>query len=183
MERGQQPDEMIQKYKTLLVQESIYSINTYDEFKNNKIETIDKYKISEAKKVDFNFILLEQKISSIIPNKQSNFLKIKKIMEEYQENGEHSSLFKHLNLTLQDVLDIILYKNVNNKFYDELNEEFKDKFKEKFFKKKIVEFLNGIYKNLKYDENTKKDYIAGLLLLGYNFKLYLSNKIKRDFRK
>ena len=154
LKRWHQPDEMCQKYKTLLIQESINSINTYDEFINNKIEIIDKYKIYEIKKVDFNLILLEQKIHSIISNDingrnpKSNFLKIKKIMDEYDENGEHSSLFEHLNLTLQDVLDIILYNNANNKFDAQIKNKFRTK---------LIEFLNKVYKNLKDDEKNKKD--------------------------
>ena len=186
LKRWQQPDEMCQKYKTLLVQESINSINTYDVFIDNKIEIIDKHNIYEAKKADFNLNLLEQKIYSIIINKKSNFLKIKEIMEEYQDYKDYSSLFEHLTLTLQDVLDIILYKNVNNKYDDELKEKFNDKFNAKFnakFKTKLIEFLYKIYNNLKDEENTKKDYIAALLLLGYNLKRYLLNIKPRKFRK
>ena len=210
LKRWHQPDEMCQKYKTLLIQESINSINTYDEFINNKIEIIDKYKIYEIKKVDFNLILLEQKIHSIISNDingrnpKSNFLKIKKIMDEYDENGGHSSLFEHLNLTLQDVLDIILYNNANNKFDAQIKNKFRTK---------LIEFLNKVYKNLKddeknkkdenngkdennkkdeknekdesnkKDESDKKDYIAALLLLGYNLKRYFLSIKPRKFRK
>ena len=180
LKRAMQPDEMCQKYKALLVQESINSINSYNEFIDNKIEIIDKYKIYEAKKADFNLILLDQKIYSIISNDinginpKSNFLKIKKIMDEYDENEEHPSLFKHLNLSLQDVLDIILYNNANNKFDAEINIKFKTK---------IIEFLNKIYKKLKYkDESDKKDYIAALLLLGYNLKRYFMMIRPRKFR-
>lgn len=178
LKRSQQLDEMCQKFKTLLIQEIISSTNTFDEFKINKIEKIKKNKIYTSTKVDFQLALLDQRIISIISNDisgsnpKSNYLQIEKIENEYQENNEHSELYKHLNLTLQDCLDIILYKkeDIHNKF-----------------RTKLIDFLSDVYKKINYkedkDDKIKKDYIAGLLLIGYNFKRLFLLKKPRNFKK
>ena len=50
------------------------------------------------------------------------------------------------------------------------------------FDKKLIEFLYDIYKSLKYEEEIKKDYIAAMILLAYNFKRLFYLKPKRNFR-
>ena len=173
--RNHMPDEMSKKYKTFIIQEVINSINSFEEMKNNEIIRIDNDAIYEPIKADFQLALLRKKIYTLISNdvnsinKKCNYQIIEKIIKEYNEKKEHISLIKYLLLNFQDCLDIILYKkdDPNNKFT-----------------KKLIDFLNYNYKKLNTDDiSTKKDYVAALLLLGYNFERLFYLKPIRAFRK
>ena len=174
LSRYHKADEMSQKYKTFVIQGMINSINSFKEMKNNEIDKIDIDTIYGPIKGDFQLALLRKEMFTIISNdinssnKKCNYQKIAKIIKEYNEKKEHISLIKHLLLTFQDCLDIILYKKEDPN---------------KRFTKKLIDFLNCHYKKLNCDIITKKDYIASLLLLGYNFKRLFSLKPIRAFRK
>ena len=172
--RNHKPDEMSQKYKTFVIQGMINSINSFKEMKNNEIDKIDIDSIYGPIKADFQLALLKKEMFTIISNDvnstniKCNYQKIEKIIKEYNEKKKHMSLIKHLLLTFQDCLDIILYKKEDPN---------------KIFTKKLIDFLNCNYKKLNCDIITKKDYIAALLLLGYNFERLFNLKPKRAFRE
>ena len=186
LKRSQEPDEMSKRIKTLVMQQSINSANKFDEFKYNELEMIDKNKISEQIKADFQLCLLEQKIYSIVSNDiksknpKCNYNKIKKIINEFnKDNNKHAPLIDLLCLTFEDCLNIILYKK-EDMFIDKIEEGKVQKIS--LFDKKLIEFLYDIYKSLKYEEEIKKDYIAAMILLAYNFKRLFYLKPKRNFR-
>ena len=186
LKRAQEPDEMSKRIKTLVMQQSINSANKFDEFKYNELEMIDKNKISEQIKADFQLCLLEQKIYSIVSNDiksinpKCNYNKIKKIINEFnKDNNKHVPLIDLLCLTFEDCLNIILYKK-EDMYIDKIEEGKVQKIS--LFDKKLIEFLYDIYKSLKYEEEIKKDYIAAMILLAYNFKRLFYLKPKRNFR-
>ena len=186
LKRAQEPDEMSKRIKTLVMQQSINSANKFDELKNNELEMIDKNKISEQIKADFQLCLLEQKIYSIVSNDiksinpKCNYNKIKKIINEFnKDNNKHAPLIDLLCLTFEDCLNIILYKK-EEMHIDKIEEGKVQKIS--LFDKKLIEFLYDIYKSLKYEEEIKKDYIAAMILLAYNFKRLFYLKPKRNFR-
>ena len=178
--RSRQPDEMSQKIKSFVLDEIINSTNKFDEFQNYKLDKIDKHKVYEPTKRDFQLSLLEKEIYLIISNDVNlncnpkyNYNKINEIIT----SGKNDELQAHLKLTFQDCLDIITYKKV----YDD---EKSDK-----FDKKLIEFLYKVFGEIKIDDNEedkeeeiKKDYIAAMLLLAYNFKRLFFIKESRDFR-
>lgn len=178
--RSRQPDEMSQKIKSFVLDEILNSTNKFDEFNNYKLDKIDKHKVYEPTKRDFQLSLLEKEIYLIISNDVNlncnpkyNYNKINEIIT----SGKNDELQAHLKLTFQDCLDIITYKKV----YD-------DKKSDKF-DKKLIEFLYKVFDEIKIDkdekdkeEEIKKDYIAAMLLLAYNFKRLFFIKESRDFR-
>ena len=178
--RSRQPDEMSQKIKSFVLDEILNSTNKFDEFNNYKLDKIDKHKVYEPTKRDFQLSLLEKEIYLIISNDVNlncnpkyNYNKINEIIT----SGKNDELQAHLKLTFQDCLDIITYKKV----YD-------DKKSDKF-DKKLIEFLYKVYGEIKINDNEKdkeeeikKDYIAAMLLLAYNFKRLFFIKESRDFR-
>ena len=178
--RSRQPDEMSQKIKSFVLDEILNSTNKFGEFNNYKLDKIDKHKVYEPTKRDFQLSLLEKEIYLIISNDVNlncnpkyNYNKINEIIT----SGKNDELQAHLKLTFQDCLDIITYKKV----YD-------DKKSDKF-DKKLIEFLYKVYGEIKINENEedkeeeiKKDYIAAMLLLAYNFKRLFFIKESRDFR-
>ena len=178
--RSRQPDEMSQKIKSFVLDEILNSTNKFDEFQNYKLDKIDKHKVYEPTKRDFQLSLLEKEIYLIISNDVNlncnpkyNYNKINEIIT----SGKNDQLQAHLKLTFQDCLDIITYKKV----YD-------DKKSDKF-DKKLIEFLYKVYGEIKINDNEKdkeeeikKDYIAAMLLLAYNFKRLFFIKESRDFR-
>ena len=186
LKRAQEPDEMSKRIKTLVMQQSINSANKFDEFKYNELEMIDKNKISEQIKADFQLCFLEQKIYSIVSNDiksinpKCNYNKIKKIINEFnKDNNKHAPLIDLLCLTFEDCLNIIIYKK-EDMFIDKIEEGKVPKIT--LFDKKLIEFLNDVYKTLNYEEEIKKDYIAAMILLAYNFKRFFYLKPKRNFR-
>ena len=178
--RSRQPDEMSQKIKSFVLDEILNSTNKFDEFNNYKLDKIDKHKVYEPTKRDFQLSLLEKEIYLIISNDVNlncnpkyNYNKINEIIT----SGKNDELQAHLKLTFQDCLDIITYKKV----YDD---EKSDK-----FDKKLIEFLYKVYGEIKINDNEKdkeeeikKDYIAAMLLLAYNFKRLFFIKESRYFR-
>jgi hypothetical protein len=180
LKRSRQPDEMSQKIKSFVLDEILNSTNKFDEFNNYKLDKIDKHKVYEPTKRDFQLSLLEKEIYLIISNDVNlncnpkyNYNKINEIIT----SGKNDELQAHLKLTFQDCLDIITYKKV----YDD---EKSDK-----FDKKLIEFLYKVYGEIKINDNEKdkeeeikKDYIAAMLLLAYNFKRLFFIKESRDFR-
>lgn len=178
--RSRQPDEMSQKIKSFVLDEILNSTNKFDEFQNYKLDKIDKHKVYEPTKRDFQLSLLEKEIYLIISNDVNlncnpkyNYNKINEIITS-RKNDE---LQAHLKLTFQDCLDIITYKKV---YYDKKSDK---------FDKKLIEFLYKVYGEIKINDNEKdkeeeikKDYIAAMLLLAYNFKRLFFIKESRDFR-
>lgn len=175
LKRGLDPDEMLTKIKTYILQKIITFINTFEDLKNSPIETIQKNLINNKIKSDFNLIYLKQHLYSILSNdsssicKYSNCDKIKKIL--FSCNKEKEKEF--LNLTIQDCLDIFRYKCKDKKIEINLNAFL------------IQEYNNFLVKDNKSNSEKiklKKDYIASLLLIIYNFERAFFLKLKRGFR-
>ena len=177
--RSFEPDEMVTKIKTYILRQIIEIINSFSEMKNSPIEIIKKFLINNKIKSDFNLIYLEQYIYSIVSNdastisKISNCEKIKNIMNSNNINEEHESLIEFLNLTFKDCLKMFTYQ-----------------YKDKRFSINLCDFLIKEYKNFKIDDNIsdiekiklKKNYIATLLLIAYNFERVFFLKLRRGFK-
>ena len=176
-EGNKRPLQMANKYKVLILERIYNNINNFDELKekNKKIKKIDKTKVLEQFDSAFNLNLLSKPIYAIISNdlsggqenKKNNYDIIKDIIDDYNENGEETPLIQLLRLTMEDCLNRILYEN---EYQDEI---------EKIFEGRLKEYIQKIYNELKYDNETKKDYIAGFLLLLYNLKKYYCEIQKR----
>ena len=196
-------DEMSTKTKTFLLNKITEHINSFDEMKNNEIKKLDIDLINNKIKGDFNFIYLNQYIYSILANesksKNNNYEIIKKIINEYNEKGEHSKLVKYLYFTVIDYLDMIRYKKIDEtkKLKEKLDDFLIDEyinFKDVSKKGKGLEYyINLLYeKNIfNHSENNenkildyiKKDYICSLLLLTFNLERFFFLRISRGFKK
>ena len=176
LDKANRPLQMAKKYKTFVIGQMLSSTNNFLKLKNMKtLKKIDKYKINEPVKASFNFNLFPKPIYSILSNdlrngekKKNNYDIIKTIIDDYNKNKEETPLIKHLCLTYEECLNIILYKNEDP---------------EHIFKSKLNELIEENYKELKYDIETKKDYIAGFILLGYNLKNFYYGIKSRGYRQ
>ena len=74
-------------------------------------------------------------------------------------------LNQHLCLTVQNCLDIFRYKLQNP-----------------YFKNKLFEFLNKEYIEFKDDIINRKDYIASLILLVYNFERFFYLRLPDSYK-
>ena len=174
------PDFMISKLKTYVKNESLKAINSFDEMEykikilktgNNYLENIGK---------DFNLTYLEQPLYAVLSNdssqvdEKSNFEKIQYIITKYNQDKQITPLIEHLFLTVKEIIDILTYKK----------DDKGDKYKEKIFDYAAKEYEkftmeNKIEKIVEDLEFLKKDYIASLILLAFNFKEYFLNKEAR----
>ena len=163
-------DGMIKKIKTQLLESIRNYINSFDVMKYCEIYKLKKDLINDRIKANFNLIYLTQELYNILSNDSSNKnhnSNKDKILEIKNQN--FSFFKKHFCLTIQKCLDIFRYKEQNLRF-----------------KNKLVEFLIKQYIEFKGDNQYKKDYIASLILLTYNFERffylrlpkYLKNKAK-----
>ena len=167
-------DEMICKIKSNLSHSYIEATNSFQELKLRPISAINKNLINTKIKADFNLIYLKQPLYSILSNEStegnSNKIVIEKIMND--RNKRNQPIIKHLNLTIQNCLDIFRYKEKNN-----------------IFKYKLLDFLKEEYN---YQISIKKEnseicgeYIASLILVSYNFEnfFYIRKKKERKEKK
>ncbi len=174
-------DNLINKIKTFIKNANIEAINDFKELKHkiNTLMTGEEILDNIGKK--FNLTYLEQPLYSVLSNESNetkdypklrNFTIIDGIIKEYNKNKIKTPLNEHLCLTVKDTLDILTYK----KNYEN------DKFKEKIF-----DYALKQYNNNKFDEKDavelgenleflKKDYVASLIFLAYNFEEYFLNK-------
>ena len=178
LESNLRPLQMAKKYKTFILEQMIESTNKLlgknINYQNYKLEKINKYTINEEVNSGFILNLFPKEIYSILSNdltkvnkKKNNYEIIKRIIDD-----EETPLIEHLCLTFEDCLNIILG----------LKED-----KENIFHFKIKDLINRVYKTLEIDEKkypglTKKDYIAGFILLGYNLKKFYCKIEKREAR-
>lgn len=176
LDKGERPLQVAKKYKTFIIGQMYDLINNSQEMKNmGKIKKIKKKKINDQANSGFNLDLFPRPIYSILSNdlckeekKKNNYDIIKNIIDDYNNNKEEETpIIKNLCLTYEECLNIILYKNEDP---------------EKRFKYKLEELIKKINDQLnrqKYDMETKKDYIAGFILLGYNLKNFYNGMKKR----
>ena len=173
-----------------------------------KIKKIKKDKDNIQINKEFNLELLEQNIFSIFSNDVKNNDKFKEIEEEYNNNNnQYSDLIKHLKLTFNDCLNIIRYMPIEKNNNENINENILEKFtvtvvdflidqynnykyeRETFEKlkpkmgekmrKRVEKTMDKIEKLNIDQEYLKKNYIASLLLLIYNFENAFLIKKKR----
>ena len=176
------PDNLIRKLKTFIKNANREAINTFKELGyginilmtgDDKLENIGKY---------FNLAYLEQPLYAVLSNETkentiiTNYSKIEGIISEYNKNKEITELIEHLCLTVKDSLDILTYKKEDNS---------------ERYKEKIFNYVEKEYKINKFDEKDaeelgenleflKKDYIASLIFLAFNFEEYFLHKKERE---
>ena len=183
LESSFRPLQMAKKYKAFLLEQMIQSTNQLIceniNDKKYKLEKINKFAITEEVNSGFVLNLFPKEIYSLLSNdlkkenkKKNNYKIIKAIIDEYNENKEETPLIEHLCLTYEDCLNIILG----------LKED-----KGNVFHFKIKDLIERVYKTLKINKKkypglTKKDYIAGFILLGYNLKRLYCKIEKRAAR-
>lgn len=185
-------DQMILKIKNKVIHSFLNSTNSFNHFKKNHISTIKHNLINKVILADFNIILLNQPLCSILSNESSEHKNKKKInsnelsgknpkrneeiiqeaLNDYNNgNRENKILYGHLYLTFQECLDIFrykkAYKNCNYRLVDFLFEEFKSQTNEK--KNETIPLA--------------KVYIASLLLLAYNYELFFYMRKKNAEKK
>ena len=164
-------DEMVTKIKTNLSRSYIEATNSFPELKLRKITTIKKDLINSRIKAKFNLIYLKHPLYSILSNESTegnrNQLIIEDIMNVRNKSGQ--PIIEHLNLSVQNCLDIFRYKIENN-----------------YFNYKLLEFLKEEYKSQTNDKKEKeyiekcKEYIASLILVSYNFENFFYIRKKKE---
>jgi hypothetical protein len=179
------PDNIITRFKTFVKNSNKDAINSFDEIKYNisSLKTGDK--ILENIGKGFNLIYLEQPLYSVLSNESneneinSNYKKIEDIINKYNQNKQITPLIEYLCLTVKDSIEILTYKK-------------EDKYNK--YKIKIFDYAAKEYEKFKIDEKKaqefgedleflKKDYIASLILLAYNFEEYFARKKGRTTSK
>jgi hypothetical protein len=203
-------NNMLNIIKTFLINSILFSLNEGYTIKNDKIleiEKIDKTKINTQINKNFNLEYLEKNLISIFSNDDNNEKIFKDISEEYnRNNNQYSDLVEHLKLKIIDCLNIIRYMPINK----EINKNILDKFKKKGVDFLIAKYKSYIYERKKFDElklemsekkkekvektmkkieelninqkYLKKNYIATLLLLIYNFEYAFFIKKERKVK-
>ena len=165
-------DNIIKKAKRLLFEYSIGYINSFIK-QNTKIEIkfLDlDYKYVDKLKKDFNLKLLNMKIKDFaslnisrkyrsIPNKNFNENLIKRILEKEKEN---TKIINFLNMTLNDLIDILLFKKTFNDCI------------------KFKGFLKGLQT---IADESDEEYFSKFILFSYNFKIWFFNKKGRSGKK
>ena len=167
-------DEMVTKIKTNLSRSYIEATNSFQELNKRKITTITKDLINTRIKAEFNLIYLKQPLYSILSNESTegnrNQLIIEDIMNIRNKSGQ--PIIEHLNLSIQNCLDIFRYKIENN-----------------YFNYKLLEFLKEEYKSQTNGNEEKeyiekcKEYIASLILVSYNFENFFYIRKKKERRE
>ena len=165
---------MVTKIKTNLSRSYIEATNSFQELNKRKITTITKDLINTRIKAEFNLIYLKQPLYSILSNESTegnrNQLIIEDIMNIRNKSGQ--PIIEHLNLSIQNCLDIFRYKIENN-----------------YFNYKLLEFLKEEYKSQTNGNEEKeyiekcKEYIASLILVSYNFENFFYIRKKKERRE
>ena len=165
-------DNIIKKAKRLLFEYSIGYINSFIK-QNTKIEIklLDlDYKYVDKLKKDYNLKLLNMKLKDFaslnisrkyrsIPNKNFNENLIKRILEKEKEN---TKIINFLNMTLNDLIDILLFKKTFNDCI------------------KFKGFLKGLQTIV---DESDEEYFSKFILFSYNFKIWFFNKKGRSGKK
>ena len=164
-------DEMITKIKTNLSRSYIEATNSFPELQSRKITIIRKDLINTKIKANFNLIYLKQPLYSILSNESTDRNRNQKIIEDIMNdiNKSGQPIIEHLNLSVQNCLDIFRYKIENN-----------------YFNYKLLEFLKEEYKSQTKNNEEKeyiekcKEYIASLILVSYNFENFFYIRKKKE---
>ena len=112
-------------------------------------------------------------------DEKSNFEKIQYIINKYNHDKQITPLIEHLFLTVQEIIDILTYKK----------EDKGNMYKEKILDYAAKEYEKFTMENDKIEkigedfEFLKKDYIASLIFLAFNFKEYFLNKKARTIKE
>ena len=165
---------MVCKIKTNLSRSYIEATNSFPELKSRKITTIKKDLINTRIKAKFNLFYLKQHLYSILSNESTEGNRNQLIIEDIMSarNKSDQPLIEHLNLSVQNCLDIFRYKIENN-----------------YFNYKLLEFLKEEYKSQTNDNEEKeyiekcKEYIASLILVSYNFENFFYIRKKKEKKK
>ena len=180
LKSGSRPLQMAKKYKAFILEQMIKSTNKlFSEninYKKFKLKKINKHAITEEVNSGFILNMFPREMFSLLSNdltkeekKKHNYDIIKTIIDDYEIKQEETSIIKHLFLTYEDCLNIILGLK---------------KYKENVFQHFLKDLIEKVYKKLKKgDELSKKDYITGFILLGYNLKKFYCKTNKRKARK
>jgi hypothetical protein len=160
-------DEMINKIKTQLQESYLNYANSFDVMKYCEIYKPKKDLINNKIKSNFNLIYLTQELYNILSNDSSdtcNKTNKDKILEIKNQN--FSFFQQHFCLTIQKCLNIFRYQEQNH-----------------HFKNKLVEFIIKEYTSIKdNDTEVKKDYIASLILLVYNFERFFYLRLPKKLK-
>ena len=107
---------------------------------------------------DFASLNISRKYRSI-PNKNFNENLIKRILEKEKEN---TKIINFLNMTLNDLIDILLFKKTFNDCI------------------KFKGFLKGLQT---IADESDEEYFSKFILFSYNFKIWFFNKKGRSGKK
>ena len=178
-------DNMSEKIKTQLNKMIFIPFNSY--FKKEIKILYQTKKSKNNGKNDYNYVLLEMPIYSILSNNEDNKKNIQKFIENSKSNRKKQKhLLKFLFSKLEDCLDYFVFiKNDKDRMFN--NENIVKYLKEEY-KKLSYDNVEIINKNMKREKKIRnkedlKDYIASLLLLAYNLKRLYYLKIGRGFKK
>ena len=132
-----------------------------------EIYKLKKDSINNIIKANFNLIYLTQELYNILSNDSSdtcNKTNKDKVLEIKNQN--FSFFQQHFCLTIQKCLNIFRYQEQNH-----------------HFKNKLVEFIIKEYTSIKgNDTEVKKDYIASLILLVYNFERFFYLRLPKKLK-
>ena len=162
--RKSDSDKIFIKIKGKVISSFIKALNSYKEFKKERIKRIGKKLINKETSGDFNLDLLQIPLIQILYNNKENRERIGKIIKG-NNKGERNSIITILNLKFQNCLDIFRYKEEIEGISDKLNY-------------KLVNFLEKEYEEQKMEINEidPKEYIALLLLAVYNYENILKKR-------
>ena len=168
-------DNIIKKIKAIFFKNSIDYINNYlnrykQVYKNIIYLRHLNYAYVDKLKKDYDLLLLSMPLKyfasldissnySSISDKQFNRKLIIDILEKEKEN---TKIINFLDMTFNDLIDILLYKNIFNKFIS----------------------LDGIKDDLEAiaKKTDDKDYFSKFILISYNYKRWFINKKGRSIK-
>lgn len=169
--------EMARKIITKILNSILDATNNYKNPQCIKISKPKKETLCGTVRADFILKFFEQAISSILSNdsndtnKRSNKEKIQILLNDSTTKNfyeKETLLYKHLNLTVHDCIEIFRYEKEGRNFDFKLTDF-------------LIEEFNAQNKN----ENQRwlKDYIASLILLTYNIELFFFIRKKNADQK
>ena len=168
-------DNIIKKIKAIFFKNSIDYINNYlnrykQVYKNIIYLRHLNYAYVDKLKKDYDLLLLSMPLKyfasldissnfSSISDKQFNRKLIIDILEKEKEN---TKIINFLDMTFNDLIDILLYKNIFNKFisFDGIKDD-----------------LEAIAK-----KSDDKEYFSKFILISYNYKSWFINKKGRTIK-
>lgn len=166
--KDERPLQMAIRYKPFILEYVLNLIN--NELENKIYYEIGKEKINKQVNSGFNLKLLSLPIYNILSNdfdekNKDNYNIIKKIIDEYNIYKDETTIIQLLCLTYEDCLNKVLKKDNDERFKDCLKT-----------------FIKNVYDKRKGNEEDKKEYIAGLILLSHNLREFYSIYPKKSSR-